>query len=380
MLRNAILLEIQAATANAPQGGADGVWLKVFPAGTVAARDGRGPYNSGGLAELKAAIQRTLDRAGKTEVMVDYDHQSYFGVKDGVGGTAKAAGWIREWQVRDDGIWARVAWTDAAAAAIKANEYRYLSPLFTHDKHNNLGVILSVALTNTPAIDDVVAQAARATLENEMDFMAKLRKALGLDDSAGEDAILAAIGKMADPEKVKEESAEAMSQALAPIRKAAGLKVDADAEAIVAGVKALADAKAAAASDAGAGGDDAITALTAELKTTAEELTALKGTIAKEKAEAFVDGAIKQGRVGVKPQRDRLVAMHVKDPAEAEALINDLPILGGGNTIVPNNPPAKDKDGLVALTAEDRELCTQLGLDPKAYAKTLTDERNEETA
>ena len=47
---------------------------------------------------------------------------------------------------------------------------------------------------------------------------------------------------------------------------------------------------------------------------------------------------------------------------------------------MPNNPPAKDKDGLVALTAEDRELCTQLGLDPKAYAKTLTDERNEETA
>ncbi len=51
-----------------------------------------------------------------------------FSAVPGVGGTAPAAGWIKRLEARPDGIWAAVAWTEAAQARIRAGEYRYITP------------------------------------------------------------------------------------------------------------------------------------------------------------------------------------------------------------------------------------------------------------
>lgn len=111
---------------------------------------------------------------------------------DGVGGTAKAAGRVKELQVRDDGIYGRVAWTAAASASIKAEEYRYLSPVIPHRKADGrVLMILSAALTNTPALDleAAAASAVFSHLSEEGTEMEKILTALGLPKGSGEDAV-----------------------------------------------------------------------------------------------------------------------------------------------------------------------------------------------
>jgi phage I-like protein len=81
-------------------------------------------------------------------VVVDYEHQTLSGHK------APAAGWIKELTARDDGLWARVAWTDAARGHLAAREYRYFSPVLRLEPETRRPLaLLHAALTNTPAIN-----------------------------------------------------------------------------------------------------------------------------------------------------------------------------------------------------------------------------------
>lgn len=109
-------------SAHIPASESLGKWTKLAPAGQFSARDGRGPFDAGDLASMQAIVDRTRRYHGTTDMMVDYDHQSLFGAKDGVGGRAPAAGWVRELEARSDGIYGRIEWTAAARAAITAGE------------------------------------------------------------------------------------------------------------------------------------------------------------------------------------------------------------------------------------------------------------------
>ncbi|MBN8918892.1 MAG: hypothetical protein J0I31_25215, partial [Rhizobiales bacterium] len=166
-----------------------------MPAGAFAGRDGRGPYDSGDIAMMQRIVEATLRRAGSAEIVVDYDHQSIFAAVPEVGGRAPAAGWIKELQVRPEGIFGRVEWTAAAAAAIRGVEYRYLSPVFQHDKAGKVQLILSAGLTNSPNLE-IAAVAARTDLNATGETMEPIAKALGLPADASEAAIIAAIGTL----------------------------------------------------------------------------------------------------------------------------------------------------------------------------------------
>ena len=76
-------------------------------------------------------------------------------VRPGVGGTAKAAGWIKAMELRDDGIWGQIEWTESGAAAVAGKEYRYLSPVFTFDKSGQVKRLLRASLINNPALTDL---------------------------------------------------------------------------------------------------------------------------------------------------------------------------------------------------------------------------------
>ena len=88
----------------------------------------------------------------------------------------------------------------------------------------------------------------------------------------------------------------------------------------------------------------------------------------------FIDGAIKAGRVGVKPMRDHYIARHAASEAgaaEVEKEIGALPVVGPSGALP---VPPKSKTGEVVLNAEQQTAARVLGLDPKAYAKTLAAE------
>lgn len=106
------------------------------------------------------------------------------------------------------GLFARVAWTDAARGHIRADEYRYISPLFTFDLATGAVLeLVNAALTNNPALDGLAAVAAarqsvattpeQTQTEALMDELLKrLRFLLNLPVSASAEDVTAQLDKL----------------------------------------------------------------------------------------------------------------------------------------------------------------------------------------
>lgn len=133
-------------------------------------------------------IRAAFDRRGN-DLVVDYEHQTLTGQE------APAAGWINGLAFSDKGLSGYVDWTDRAKQYIKAKEYRYYSPVFyVRDSDKRVVGLHSIALTNSPKTNHLQPILAKLTPDqNQGENMERIRKALGLDDSADEAAILDAI-------------------------------------------------------------------------------------------------------------------------------------------------------------------------------------------
>ena len=176
---------------------AAGGWQRILPAGQFSARDGRGPFVLGDRANMEAIVAATSAYHGETDIVVDYDHQALAVMEPKSGKTAKAAGWVKGVEVRDDGIWADIEWTAAAAEAIRNKEYRYLSPVVPHDAKGNVKMILGVSLTNVPAFHIEAFSAAHPFSQTDRTkTMDKILAALGLAKDSGEDAALSALNAL----------------------------------------------------------------------------------------------------------------------------------------------------------------------------------------
>lgn len=165
-------LSVAALTQDA---GVSSSWIQVAVAGEFT-----DPGRYGDFSITTDDLQAMADNftAGRfpeppTEICVDYDHLT---LKIKSPGDGKAAGWFRELETRKDGteLWARVAWTDAGAEAIRNGEYRYFSPVIRWDYTTNKGeklaaVLFNGAITNTPFLQGMQPLALSAA---ESDLMA----------------------------------------------------------------------------------------------------------------------------------------------------------------------------------------------------------------
>lgn len=353
---------------------AAGAWMRLLPAGTFSTRDGRGPFTAGDRAALQKIVDTSRAYAGETELVIDYDHQTVFGAKDGVGGRAPAAGWIKELQARDDGIYGLVEWTEAAAAAIKAKEYRYISPVFFHDKTGRVLALQLAALTNTPALDltAVAASARFATRDTDMD---KIAAALGLAGGSGEDAILAALNAQL-----------AASTAIAAAAGLAGDAKPADVQAAVAAAFADRGKVAAAVGLAATASTDQIVAAFSaggkvdptkyvpieQVQQLTAAVNALQAGQLADKAEQAVASAIKDGKL-VPALKQWGLDLYKADPAKFTAFCSSAPVL----TAPQLQTPAKDPAGSATLDEAQVAVCKALGLSGEDLKKTLADEAKE---
>lgn len=312
-------------------------WIKLLPAGTFTCRDGRGPFHAGDSATLQAILSQTQALLASTEMMVDYDHQSIFGAVEGVGGTAKAAGWIKSFEIRDDGIYGQVEWTEAASTAIKAREYRYISPLFTVEKTTGKVMALrNAALVNMPALDLEAIAARFSSLQSKDTPMEQIALALGLAGTASEAEILAAIA--------------ATQQTQAAIAAAAGLEASATSDDIAAAIKLATEATPDPAKYVPI---DQVTAMQADLK-------ALKQDRDSDKAELLVAAAIEAGKLSP-ALKDWGMELCLADPAKFEVFTASAPTLTGLQL------GAKQKDtGDPALDDSDLQVASQMGLSADA--------------
>lgn len=357
-------------------GGAE-EWIMLMPIGSgglVATVDGRGPYRVADATKLASASLHS--HGGR--LPIDENHATDLAAPQGR--PAPARGWAVALDARADGIYGKVEWSAPGSALMAEKAYRFISPVIIHDKAGNVLDLPRASLTNTPNLRGMAALNSQET--DDMDLLAQLRAALGLDDSADASTVVAkvksACGHSTAMNSIARaaglaETADAATvlatvttlkagTALASIAKAAGLNEDSGVAAIVTAVTALA-----------AGVPDTVKALQAELATVTTSLNALRTTAATEKATAFVDGAIREGRVGVKPLREHYITMHAADPARVEKEIGAMPKLGPSG--LPETPPAPKKDGTVSLNAAQETAAKLLGIDPKVYAKTLAAEQ-----
>ncbi len=183
--------------------------IQLFPAGQFdaprGAMMGQGPWllNEDNATAVIASVSTRVN-----DMLIDYEHQSLLSAKNGK--EAPAAGWIKPDSLvfdADKGLLATaVQWTPKAESYIKGKEYRYISPVFYYDPATGAILdVVSVALTNTPAIDgmDEVTLAAAGLLissnseDSLMDeLLEQLRWLLNLPLTATQADIMAELDKL----------------------------------------------------------------------------------------------------------------------------------------------------------------------------------------
>lgn len=197
-----------------PADGSVPEWVHLIPAGPFSGRDGRGPYQLDGKSVLEIFAQWGAD------LSVDYEHQSLNTLDNGQ--PAPAAGWVKSLELRDDGIWGRVEWTDRAAAMIAAREYRYLSPVFDYDRGGVVFRLLNVGLTNNPNLYLTAlnrregfssAHSTKGGNVDLKDIIERLRYMLNLPSLATPEEVVAELDKL--KALIGQPETQAMRQALA---------------------------------------------------------------------------------------------------------------------------------------------------------------------
>lgn len=195
--------------------------IQLLPAGEFRAIDGR-PKDVPSWyidAELAAVIIADFEsRANKT--VIDYEHQTILTAQNGQ--PAPAAAWFSKLEWRDSGLYAiDVEWTERATSMISAEEYRYISPVFTYDKKTGaVKSLINAALTNNPALDGMDAVAANqfAQLINQSkmeslgmstELLEQLRWMLNLPVTATQEDIVAELQKAIDQIKAAQPTAAA---------------------------------------------------------------------------------------------------------------------------------------------------------------------------
>lgn len=314
--------------------------LQLMPLGSVELRDGRGPFR---LDDAAAVIEATKRHAGSTHIVVDYDHQHFFGVKPGVAAQAPAAGWIdpASLRVEDDGIWGDVEWTAAAAEKLRGREYRYVSPLFAFDETSGAVLaILNASLTNVPAIEALAAAASAdlSTMETDTMLLAKIAAALGLADSATEEEMMHSLTSL-------KEGNAGMATVSASIA-AAAAQLGLPATAGVAEIAAAAVAKAEP--------DPAKFVPIAAMADLQARLAVLEG----DRVAATVAAAMEAGKV-TPNQKDWALSYARKDLADFEAYLQAAPVIVAPGAQLAAAASQAGSDG---LTDAERATAAMLGV------------------
>jgi phage I-like protein len=126
-------------------------WIQAFPYNT---------YEHPVHGKLEFNQQRAMQFAANVKANVrgqdldiDYDHKML---------RSDAAGWVRDAEARQDGLWILVEWTSEALTKLKDKAYRYFSPEYvdkwknpaTGAVHND--VLFGGALTNRPFLKGIL--------------------------------------------------------------------------------------------------------------------------------------------------------------------------------------------------------------------------------
>ncbi|WP_292950178.1 MULTISPECIES: phage protease [unclassified Neptuniibacter] len=363
--RNSLSLAVLSATTDANVGFAslslafddqsDG-WCHLLPAGHFSAVDGR-PFDvPGGQWVINAEIASRLIQYAKNsanDLVVDYEHQTLN--KEQNGQPAPASGWIKDMEWREgSGLWIKPQWTSRAKEFIKGEEYRFLSAVFPYDKHTGEPLYIhSAALTNRAGVDGLQdLEALSANILNQHpqetppmnEAMRKLLARLGIELADGE--------QMTEAQEAA--ALSAVDAALAKASETDGLKTQ------VAALSAQ-DNKV----------DPAKYVPIAAVEQLQQQVAALSSRTDANELEQTISSALEDGRL-LSAMEGWARDLGNKDMAALTSYLDKatpLAALSAQQTNGKDNPEEDKKAGVAALSAQERQVCENMGISLEDYLK-----------
>ena len=342
-----------------------GTEVQLLPDGLFRADDGRPHDLPGWVLNAKVAagvLERA--RARRNDTVIDYEHQTL------MLGKAPAAGWFHELAYRKgQGLFITDArWTETARQHLQEKEYRYISAVFTYDPDTGaITRILHAGLTNSPALDGMaeieLAAAAKffpnhpalagtppgeGNYDEDALMNEKLLKLLGLAKDASEDQALASVTALI---ALKDKLLSAL-----------GVPAGADEAAALAAAKAKLAARP----------DPKQFIEVSVVEALKGELATLKTDLNQREAAGLITAALADGRL-LPAQKDWAEQLGRSDLAALKAYCDSaqpIAALTGQQT----DKQRPQDDPAPALDEAALAVCKQMGVDPKAYALTLTQE------
>jgi phage I-like protein len=328
-------------------------WLRLLPLGHVNLVDGRPPFevDPESLTDMVKAFA-----ARGTDLVIDYEHQTLSG------GQAPAAGWIKDLEVREDGLWAQVEWTGQAEEYLKRREYRYFSPVLRLDPASRRPQeLMNVALTNIPAIQGLSPLVAKwggealtamtdqsgsrpESLETTTTAEASDREACTATNTWAEDLKgRLGLGPGAPESALWEKSVELFRELAHNL----GLPTEATSSQLKGGVEALKVGN-------------------AEVAALQEELTALKDRLAEETSMRAVEEALVAGKISP-AQKDWALSYCRQDPDSFRTYVEQAPrVVPVGERLNLGEERYREDQG---LTPEELAVCRAMNLTPEAYSQ-----------
>lgn len=340
--------------------------IQLFPAGPFRASDGR-PEDvdawrmDGDIA--RALIERF--NARKRRLVIDYEHQTLEKAKNGK--PAPASGWMVSLMWREgQGVYATVNWTQRAQGYIGAEEYCYISPVFTYDKQGRPLDLLHAALTNDPALDnlDPVQLAVACTFASGIAHGgAQPFPAQSSKESSMKELLKALLALLNLPDGTPEE------EVIAKLNEyAAKAQQNADE---VASLTAQVQAK-----------DGQVAALTAQVGTPdpakyvpVAALTSLQAQVAtltqdtrKRDVDELVTAALTANKLPP-ALKDWATSLGMQDPAQLKTYLDSAPAIAALSGNQSDGLQFDNTGDGKQLSQTEMAVCTRMGLDPTAYLK-----------
>jgi phage I-like protein len=348
--RLAIALAACAFALPALTDGQTTVSIQLTPAGDFKPSDGRelAPRRWHNDQAVAKQVMHRFSQVANPRVL-DYEHQTLH--KEANGQPAPAAGWITglEWR-EGSGLWGTVELTARGRDSIASGDYRYVSPVFSYDRHTgNVLDIQMAAITNTPAIDGMEPLALRAAAtfgiptdeETPMNkLLAAVVAALALGQDTTEDQAVAAL------------NTHFKDDPLAKVRQALGVKDDQDEAAVVAActsLKTKADA-------AGADPDPAKFVPVAVVDQVKADLAALTAKVQGDEVDTLVKAGLADGRLH-KGQEEWARDLGMKDIAALTKYLETAqPIAALTSTQTRGRRPVMPEDGSDPVAVANRAV------------------------
>lgn len=318
--------------------------VQLIPYGNIKGRDGRCFV----MTDIDAVISNTIQKfnpsqsSNRLDLVIDYEHQTRFSEQNGA--PAPAAAWIKRLVNKGrDGLWGEIEWTPRAAEAVRNKEYRYLSPVFTHQQ-GQIKTLLNAGLTNVPNLEVKSFNKSNSNFyeENQNVNLTKLCQLLGLAETSTLEDIIAKVTEL-------QQSQTAAIPAMNKISGALGI-TDIDVDAIV-------------------------TAINKQKSSTVEvdkyvalnkEMSELRQLYSKDKMETAINRDIEKGTLMPALREPAASIFEHQGEKAYNDFVAKLPKIELNKSISPSGTPPSSDNG---LTDGQVELCRQMGVSAEDFKK-----------